>query len=216
MHVLFKLRKISQFISLAVHSFSQIPPPVLSLDLCLGQQPGQSQPASVSALLQELSTRYCGCSRVLGNVIVSLGSLAANGISSENFTFLSNIVEITGYLEISGLILSDRIILPELKVIQGRALRNGRGLFVANVTAPVGVLMPKLSEVVRGDAYFSGVTGQCSYSTVNWNDVLNSGKLVTGSTASCEGEHICTYLCAHVSVHLCGGNLYHFISTTLS
>ena len=120
--------------------------------------------------------------------MIALNGFTTSGLTSNNFTFLSKIEEITGYLEITGVTVTDRIILPELRVIQGRDLKSGRGLVIDGVTSPSGVLMPKLSEVVRGDAYFSGLSGQCTYETVNWEDIVTNGSLVTDNANSCTGE----------------------------
>ena len=159
---------------------------VVVVDICVGLQP--SQPTSVSGLLQTLNSQYCGCRVIQGNVVIALNGLTTSGLTSNNFAFLSKIEEITGYLEITGVTVTDQIILPELRVIQGRDLKNGHGLIIDGVTSPSGVLMPKLSEVVRGDAYFSGLSGRCTYETVNWEDIVTNGSQVTGDTNSCTGE----------------------------
>ena len=117
-------------------------------------------------------------------------------LSASNFTFLAAVQEITGYLELKGVSVPDLLSLPSLRVIHGRELKNGRALVVDAVVAPAGVIFPELSEIVTGDAYFSGVTGVCGYASVDWSDILSNGSLQEGSTSTCmQGVCVCVCVC---------------------
>lgn len=88
-------------------------------------------------------------------------------------------------MELKGVGVPDLLSLPSLRVIHGRELKDGRALVVDAVVAPEGVIFPKLSEIVTGDAYFSSITGVCGYASVNWSDVLSNGSLQEGGTSTC-------------------------------
>ena len=84
-----------------------------------------------------------------------------------------------------GVRVADKLSLPSLTVIHGRELKNGRALVIDSVVAPAGVTFPMLAEIVTGDAYFSGVSGVCSYANVDWSDILSNGTLQEGNTSAC-------------------------------
>ena len=141
--------------------------------------------------METLRSSLCGCTTIDGSISIDLSSAttpdsSSTQLTASNFSFLADVQEITGYLELKGVRVHDLLSLPSLRVIHGRELKDGRALVVDSVVAPEGVVFPKLSEIVTGNAYFSNVTGVCGYMSVNWSDVLSNGSLQEGSTATCE------------------------------
>ena len=141
--------------------------------------------------LQTLQHSLCGCTTIDGSIIIDFSAAAATPdstsaqLTASNFSFLEQVQEVTGYLELKGVRVADKLSLPSLTVIHGRELKNGRALVIDSVVAPAGVTFPMLSEIVTGDAYFNGVSGVCGYANVDWSDILSNGTLQEGNTSAC-------------------------------
>ena len=72
----------------------------------------------------------------------------------------------------------NRIIFPNLRIIRGRQLANGRAISLLNVSVAEFIL-PKLTEVSLGDVRIGGIQGDderlCNVLRVNWPDILDGG-----------------------------------------
>jgi len=72
-------------------------------------------------------------------------------------------------------------VLPNLRIIRGDdliATSTGRGLALVLLETLIGALvMPNLTEVTRGDVRFQNTSSMCNYKTINWNDIIDNGRL---------------------------------------
>ena len=193
---------VAAYNSTRSRALSLLPSPFCSSPLALCVPKLNVQPSSTGqALLETLRNSLCGCITVDGSISIDLSSAttpdsSSTQLTAKNFSFLADVQEITGYLELKGVSVRDLLSLPSLRVIHGRELKGGHALVVDSVVVPEGVIFPKMSEIVTGNAYFSNVTGACGYVSVNWSDVLSNGRLQEGSTDTCV-QGVCDVTCRH-------------------
>ena len=104
-------------------------------------------------------------------------------LTEDSFNFLYHVEEISGVLRFQNIPTVNRIVLPNLRIIRGEELietAEGRGLALVLLNTCIGaIVLPKLTEVTRGDVRFQNTTSSmCNYKTVNWDDIIDDGQLV--------------------------------------
>jgi len=122
------------------------------------------------------------CVCVIGDVVIDLF-----GTTNLDFSFLKNLVNVTGIFSLENIELSNQTIeIPNLKYI-GNNDNEDIALSVSSISGG-DIIFPKLAVIKNGNAQFdinnfSGVYGFCG---INWHRILRSGNLSKDST--CEGK----------------------------
>ncbi len=157
-----------------------------------------AQGDDLDAILSDLDDRFCGCTHITGNVRIDLvtsdGSPSRN-LTEDDFSFLYYIEEISGVLTFQNIPPLPSLTIPNLQIIRGDdsiPTSEGDSLVLYVIQSQLEQLyLPKLSEITQGDVLFSEVGPLCSYKTVNWNDILNSGRLIDNNTECApQGERL--------------------------
>ena len=104
-------------------------------------------------------------------------------LTEDSFNFLYHMEEISGVLRFENIPTMERIVLPNLRIIRGEEILptlEGRGIALVLLETRIGaIVLPKLTEVTRGDVRFENTTSSmCNYKTVNWDDIIDNGQLV--------------------------------------
>ena len=135
-------------------------------------------------ILSNLNRQFCGCTHITGSMQISMmGHEDYTNLTEDSFNFLYHVEEISGVLRFEDIPTVERIVLPNLRIIRGEELLptlEGRGLALVLLETRIGaIVLPKLTEVTRGDVRFENTTSSmCNYKTVNWDDIIDNGQLV--------------------------------------
>ena len=145
--------------------------------------------SSVAEVLQNLHRDFCGCRTVDGSIQVIMGSgfpdLTSVSLTGANFTFFSEITEVTGYIFIQRMPSLTLLSFPRLRLIRGRQTFSQFALAIgiSNITR---LYMPRLTEITNGNVIFSQNTPPlCSSASVNWADIINSGTYTGPTNSNC-------------------------------
>ena len=151
----------------------------------------------VEEILNSLHNQLCGCTHVTGSIEIDMfGNDNYTNLTEDSFNFLYHVEEISGVVRFQNIPTVNRIVLPNLRMIRGDDLietAEGRSLALVLLNTRIGaIVLPKLTEVTRGDVRFQNTTSSmCNYRTVNWNDIIDNGQLnelLACNTSRHEGE----------------------------
>ena len=135
-------------------------------------------------ILTNLRNQFCGCTHIIGSIQINMfGNDNYTNLTEDSFNFLYHVEEISGVLWFQNIPTVERVVLPNLRIIRGDDLiptAEGRGLALVLLETRIGaIVLPKLTEVTRGDVHFNNTTSSmCNYKTVNWDDIIDNGQLV--------------------------------------
>ena len=154
-------------------------------------------------ILANLNRQFCGCTHITGSMQINMvGNENYTNLTEDSFNFLYHVEEISGVLRFQDIPTVERIVLPNLRIIRGEELipTLDRGLALVLLETRIGaIVLPKLTEVTRGDVRFENTTSSmCNYKTVNWPDIIDNGQLVEVFACNIprqEGEGITQHRC---------------------
>ena len=134
-------------------------------------------------ILTNLHNQFCGCTHITGSIEICMsGHEDYTNLTEDSFNFLYHVEEISGVLRFQDIPTVERIVLPNLRIIRGEELiptEEGRGLALVLLNTRIGaIVLPKLTEVTRGDVQLQNTTSSmCNYKTVNWDDITDNGRV---------------------------------------
>ena len=119
-------------------------------------------------------------------------------LTEDSFNSLYHVKEISGVLRFQNIPTVNHIVLPNLRIVRGEELietAERRGLALVLLNTRIGaIVLPKLTEVTQGDVHFQNTTtSMCNYRTVNWNDIIDNGRLdelLACNASQSEGERM--------------------------
>uniref|UniRef100_A0AC35TZ63 Receptor protein-tyrosine kinase n=1 Tax=Rhabditophanes sp. KR3021 TaxID=114890 RepID=A0AC35TZ63_9BILA len=122
---------------------------------------------------QILKNRYTNCTRILGNLeITHIDGLSTHFDGEEPFAFLHDIQEITGYLLIFS-VENVNIRLPNLRIIWGDHLFEGKSLYISLLLNVTFLSMPVLTKIEAGNISILGASHLCHLKyKVDWKQLL--------------------------------------------
>ncbi len=137
----------------------------------------------VDEILSELHDRFCGCTHITGSIRINFPINSTHNLTDNDFNFLYYVEEISGVLSFQNIPTLPSLTVPNLRIIRGddfveTGVGSGRLVFSVMDSKIEQLYMPQLREISQGDVLFSEVGPLCSYKTVNWNDILNSGSYI--------------------------------------
>ena len=119
-----------------------------------------------------------------------------------NFSFLYDVREISGYLELNGIPPIARLSLPNLSLIRGENMRSNR-YSLAVIGKIDNLYMPNLIEITRGDVLLLGSSSEpylCNTKSINWTDIApNPISAHSFLTSGCTESGRCS--CDHHNTH---------------
>ena len=153
--------------------------------MCVGYATDFFAPGdTVEEILTNLHNQFCGCTHITGSIQIGMfGNADYTNLTEDSFNFLYHVEEISGVLRFQYIPTVERVVVPNLRIVRGDDLiptADGRGLALVLLETRIGaIVLPKLTEVTRGDVYFQNTTSSmCNYKTVNWDDIIDNGRLV--------------------------------------
>ena len=150
-------------------------------------------------ILNSLHNQFCGCTHITGSIEIDMfGHDGYTNLTEDSFNSLYHVKEISGVLRFQNIPTMNHIVLPNLRIIRGEELiktAEGRGLALVLLNTRIGaIVLPKLTEVTQGDVHFQNTTtSMCNYRTVNWNDIIDNGRLdelLACNASQSEGERM--------------------------
>ena len=148
--------------------------------VCLGHMGNDyARGSTVADILQDLHNEFCGCRTIDGNIRVVMRSnfpdLNTVSLNESNFTFFSEVTEVTGYIFLQRIPTLTLLSFPKLRLIRGRQTVSGFALAIA-LSKIMRLYMPRLTEITSGNVVFAQNTPPlCSAASVNWTDIINNG-----------------------------------------
>lgn len=151
---------------------------------------GEAIGSSVTEVLQILHRDFCGCRTVDGNIEVIMEADFPNldnvSLTGANFTFFSEITEVTGYIYIRGMPSLTLLSFPRLRLIRGRQTFISQFALAIEISSITRLYMPRLTEITNGNVIFAHNTPPlCSSASVNWADIINSGTYTGPTNSTC-------------------------------
>ena len=155
--------------------------------------------STVADILQDLHNDFCGCRAIDGNIHVVMGSnfpdLNTVSLNESNFTFFSEVTEVTGYILLQRIPTLTLLSFPKLRLIRGRQTSSGFALAIGSSNI-MRLYMPRLTEITSGNVIFAqNIPPLCSAASVNWTDIISESGTYTGPT--CAGQGNQHDLCHH-------------------
>ena len=156
--------------------------------------------SNVSQILNELSEAFCGCQTVDSSIDITFPVEDNTSLVENDFNFLYYLKEITGFLRISNLPSTPRFHLPNLILIRGREQTDSGNSLEISDSRVDSIFFPNLREI-NGNVSIHN-SSWCGYTSVNWEDILENGRLVvSGNDTTCirhsEGTHTHTHTHTH-------------------
>ena len=175
---------------------------------CIGHDIGTfKQGDTIPEILQNLHNRFCGCTHITGSILINLEGPAheiERNLTEDDFNFLYHVEQISNALRFTSFPQTSRIILPNLRIIRGEDLIADRFALVVQDTNISDLILPKLTQITKGNARFENTGTLCNHRTINWLDILDSpigGDVGLETVNSCEpsntelisGMYVCEY-----------------------
>lgn len=146
---------------------------------------------SAEEILMNLHTRFCGCTHVSGNIRINMDNSASRALNETDFDFFYHLEQVSGAILFRDIPITSRIILPNLRLIRGQELLGGEyALSLTNVYIDE-FLLPKLTEITRGNVQLNQQEGAgvyprvCSFARVNWFDIIDMPDFIRIDDNSC-------------------------------
>ena len=178
--------------------------------VCLGHMGSDgARGSTVADILQDLHRDFCGCRTIDGNIRVVMSSsfpdLNNVSLTEANFTFFSEVTEITGYIFLQRIPTLTLLSFPKLRLIRGRQNISGYALAIG-LSSIMRLYMPKLTEITSGNVIFAQNTPPlCSAAAVNWTDIISESGTHIGT--NCAGQGNQHDLCHHTVIAMSTSSL---------
>ena len=158
-------------------------------EMCPGHASNQFEGGdSPEEILQNLRTRFCGCTHVSGNIRVHLDSPTPISLTEDDFNLFYHLEQVYGHIFLDQIPRTPRIIFPNLRLIRGEELLGGFALILRDLDVDE-FLMPKLTEITRGnvrlDQQDPNLPQICSLARVNWRDIIEDPSFENIDSNSC-------------------------------
>ena len=83
--------------------------------------------------------------------------------------------QVSGTIYFLGIPDTSDMILPNLKIIRAEELEGKRFSLLVRLSNIKRFILPRLTEISRGDVLFENTGELCNYLTVNWRDIIDGG-----------------------------------------
>ena len=132
--------------------------------------------SSGEEILQNLRTRFCGCTHVSGNIRINLNNDTSRYLNETDFDFFYHLEQVSGAIFFRDIPRTSHIILSNLRLIRGQELLGGiYALSLQNVDIDE-FLLPNLAEITLGNVQLDQAEGYprvCFFARVNWLDIID-------------------------------------------
>lgn len=82
----------------------------------------QAAGESGAALLNEINSRFCGCTHITGNLWLNFVNVQASELNEDFFSAFYYLEELEGYFILENVPAIDRVLFPSLHLIRGKEL----------------------------------------------------------------------------------------------
>ena len=127
-----------------------------------------------------------------GNVALNMVGVYSRRVLNEtDFNMLYHLEQITGFLSFREIPQTSRIILPNLRIIQGQNLIYFDSAMLITLTDIEELILPKLTQITQGNVAIQlhhDTDLNCKLARVNWLDILDNGMLIERFVGNCRQE----------------------------
>ena len=153
---------------------------------CLGHESQFENGVSVQEVLDNLRTRFCGCVYVTGNIRIDMQNRNfTRQLTAEDFNMFYHLEQVTGAVYFFNIPNTSDIVLPNLRIIRAEELEGNRYSLLVRFSTIERLILPKLTQISRGDVLFEGTGTLCNYFLVNWDDIIDGGGTWVEVGATC-------------------------------
>ena len=153
---------------------------------CLGHE-SQFENGEGQEVLDNLRRRFCGCVYLTGNIRINMQNHNfARQLTADDFNMFYHLQQVTGTVYFFGVSNTSEIILPNLRIIRAEELEGNRFSLLVRFSTIGRLVLPKLTQISRGDVLFENTSTLCNYLTVNWNDIVDGGGRLVEEGVHCD------------------------------
>ena len=152
---------------------------------------GFQEEDTTDEILSSLRSLFCGCTSIAGNIRINLNNAASRELNETDFDLFYYLEQISGHILFVNFPATSRIILPNLRLIQGQELVGQGGDLFALALRNVNIsefIVPKLTEITRGSVQLfqdNGYRRVCSFARVKWLDIIDDPSAAPVSDNGC-------------------------------
>jgi hypothetical protein len=108
-------------------------------------------------------------------------------LDENDFNMLYYLEHITGAFSLVGIPETTRIILPNLRVIQGKELIESRYAVLMRDVNAGQIILPNLTEISHGSVLVEHSSNRplCNWVSVNWPAIIDRGDIINPLTKKC-------------------------------
>ena len=106
-------------------------------------------------------------------------------LTADDFNMFYHLEQVSGTIYFLGIPDTSDIILPNLKIIRAEELVGNRFSLLVRLSNIKRFILPRLTEISRGDVLFENTIELCNYLTVNWRDIIDGGGNLVEEGATC-------------------------------
>lgn len=151
--------------------------------MCIGHPIAQfrvfKQGETVAEVLAGLYDRFCGCVYVSGGIFISMQNTSARQLNADDFNMFYHLEQVNGAVRFLGIPNTTEIVIPNLRIIRGEELVANQFSLLVQDSVIGRFLLPRLTQITRGNVLFQNTGLLCNYLTVLWTDIIDgSGQLI--------------------------------------
>ncbi|XP_064389307.1 epidermal growth factor receptor-like isoform X3 [Halichondria panicea] len=141
---------------------------------------------SIDEVLEGLRERFCGCIHIRGSVLISMRNFnAMRQLNSDDFNMFYRLEQVSGAVQFLGIPDTSDIILPNLRIIRAEELVVGQFSLLVQDSIIGRLILPKLTQITKGNVIFQNTGSLCNYLTVRWSDIIDGGGTLMDGTGTC-------------------------------
>ena len=143
---------------------------------CLGHSTQFESGVLGQEILDNLRARFCGCVLVTGNIRIDMRDRNfTRQLTTDDFNMFYHLEQVSGAVYFLGIPDTSDMIFPNLKIIRAEELEGNRFSLLVRFSNIERFILPRLTEISRGDVLFENTSKLCNYLTVNWRDIIDGG-----------------------------------------
>lgn len=106
-------------------------------------------------------------------------------LNASDFNFLYYVEQISGSINLRGIPATSQMIFPNLRLIRGEDLLGDRYALAVQNSTLGELILPKLTQISKGDVIFEDSGELCNHNTVNWPDILDDDNGMVSRINTC-------------------------------
>ncbi len=154
---------------------------------CVGNSIGSfEQGSSVDEVLENLYDRFCGCIYVRGSILINMQNRnVSRQLEANDFNMFYHLREVSGVVRFMGIPNITEIFIPDLRIIRAEVLVASQYSLLIEDSIIGRLVLPKLTQISRGNVLFLNTGRLCNYLTVQWTNIIDGGGQLIDDEGTC-------------------------------